>query len=101
MRHIRLAAPAIAAFACLTMAPLAHAGTAVVVGPNGGSGSATVRCADGVWRTACASTWTYTTAAGNTWSGGGHTVAGPYQGHHVRHVTTPAGNTWYRGRVWR
>lgn len=86
--------------AFLAAAP-ASAGTSVVVGPNGGSGSVTVRCADGVWRTACANTWNYTTAAGNTWSGGGHTVVGPYRGHRVQTVTTPAGNTWYRNRVWR
>lgn len=94
------AAFAAALFATIALSP-AHAGSAVIVGPNGGSGSATVNCHNGYWRDACAHSWDHTTANGKVWSGSGATVVGPYRARHVGTVTTPKGNTWHRNRIWR
>lgn len=89
-----------ALLATLALSP-AKAETAVIVGPNGGSGSVTVNCYDGTWRDACAQSWNYTTAEGNAWSGSGATVVGPYGAGRVGTVTAPNGNTWHRSRIWR
>jgi hypothetical protein len=79
----------------------ASAAEIIYVGPNGGSGSASVNCAAGYYVGHCHKNWTYTTANGQTWNGQSAAVVGPYWGRGYRTVTTPAGNTFTRGGIWR
>ena len=75
-------------------------GTVSVAGPNGGTGSANIACAQGTYRAGCAHNWTYTNTAGDTSSGAGATGVGPYGGGHVGMATGPNG-TGYVRRVWQ
>lgn len=75
-------------------------GTLSVVGPNGGTGSASAACAQGVYRAGCAHTWSYSNADGQTWYGAGATGIGPYRGGHVGYVIGPNGTRFARG-IWR